>query len=152
MADTLPPDDNKRAGKRRSGRSGKVADFRNKRSSQQKNSVSKRGGQKRGAQARDGSAKGGRKPNHAKADNDIGHKHNPARQSRKPANQRTPANTQRANSKGRSGPALRHGKPSSMACGYRTGEAYAALDLGTNNCRLLIARPSGPDFTVIDAF
>ncbi len=32
------------------------------------------------------------------------------------------------------------------------GEAYAALDLGTNNCRLLIARPSGGDFTVIDAF
>ncbi len=32
------------------------------------------------------------------------------------------------------------------------GEAYAALDLGTNNCRLLIARPSGEDFTVIDAF
>ncbi len=31
-------------------------------------------------------------------------------------------------------------------------EAYAALDLGTNNCRLLIARPSGKDFTVIDAF
>lgn len=31
-------------------------------------------------------------------------------------------------------------------------QAYAALDLGTNNCRLLIARPSGPDFTVIDAF
>ncbi|MEM7687801.1 MAG: Ppx/GppA phosphatase family protein [Pseudomonadota bacterium] len=34
----------------------------------------------------------------------------------------------------------------------RKGEAYAALDLGTNNCRLLIARPSGKDFTVIDAF
>jgi exopolyphosphatase / guanosine-5'-triphosphate,3'-diphosphate pyrophosphatase len=30
--------------------------------------------------------------------------------------------------------------------------AYAALDLGTNNCRLLIARPSGENFTVIDAF
>ena len=29
---------------------------------------------------------------------------------------------------------------------------YAALDLGTNNCRLLIARPSGRNFTVIDAF
>ena len=31
-------------------------------------------------------------------------------------------------------------------------QAYAALDLGTNNCRLLIARPSGESFTVIDAF
>ena len=29
---------------------------------------------------------------------------------------------------------------------------YAALDLGTNNCRLLIARPSATGFTVIDAF
>lgn len=36
--------------------------------------------------------------------------------------------------------------------GTTHGEAYAALDLGTNNCRLLIARPSGGDFTVIDAF
>lgn len=29
---------------------------------------------------------------------------------------------------------------------------YAALDLGTNNCRLLIARPEGARFTVVDAF
>ena len=29
---------------------------------------------------------------------------------------------------------------------------YAALDLGTNNCRLLIARPSTAGFTVVDAF
>jgi exopolyphosphatase/guanosine-5'-triphosphate,3'-diphosphate pyrophosphatase len=29
---------------------------------------------------------------------------------------------------------------------------YAALDLGTNNCRLLIARPQGAGFTVVDAF
>jgi len=29
---------------------------------------------------------------------------------------------------------------------------YAALDLGTNNCRLLIARPQGNGFAVIDAF
>ena len=30
--------------------------------------------------------------------------------------------------------------------------AFAALDLGTNNCRLLVARPSGSGFTVIDSF
>ena len=29
---------------------------------------------------------------------------------------------------------------------------YAAIDLGTNNCRLLVARPSEGGFTVIDAF
>jgi exopolyphosphatase/guanosine-5'-triphosphate,3'-diphosphate pyrophosphatase len=29
---------------------------------------------------------------------------------------------------------------------------YGAIDLGTNNCRLLIARPSDSGFTVIDAF
>jgi exopolyphosphatase / guanosine-5'-triphosphate,3'-diphosphate pyrophosphatase len=39
----------------------------------------------------------------------------------------------------------------------RPGEApdrgtYAALDLGTNNCRLLVARPSADSFRVVDAF
>ncbi len=29
---------------------------------------------------------------------------------------------------------------------------YAALDLGTNNCRLLLARPTGEGFRVVDAF
>ena len=29
---------------------------------------------------------------------------------------------------------------------------YAAIDLGTNNCRLLVARPSEGGFTVVDAF
>jgi exopolyphosphatase/guanosine-5'-triphosphate,3'-diphosphate pyrophosphatase len=32
------------------------------------------------------------------------------------------------------------------------GATYAALDLGTNNCRLLVARPTADGFRVIDAF
>ncbi|MBK5265006.1 MAG: Ppx/GppA family phosphatase [Alphaproteobacteria bacterium] len=31
-------------------------------------------------------------------------------------------------------------------------KAYAAIDLGTNNCRLLIAKPSADGFIVVDAF
>ena len=48
--------------------------------------------------------------------------------------------------------------PAAMAGGIGSGgprshrQSYAAIDLGTNNCRLLIARPSGENFTVIDAF
>ncbi|MEO0412962.1 MAG: Ppx/GppA phosphatase family protein [Pseudomonadota bacterium] len=43
------------------------------------------------------------------------------------------------------------------ASGYRRGRfrgtpLYSALDLGTNNCRLLIAKPDGDSFRVIDAF
>jgi len=34
----------------------------------------------------------------------------------------------------------------------RQRHTYGAIDLGTNNCRLLIARPSEGGFTVIDAF
>jgi exopolyphosphatase / guanosine-5'-triphosphate,3'-diphosphate pyrophosphatase len=34
----------------------------------------------------------------------------------------------------------------------RTRPTYAALDLGTNNCRLLVARPVGEGFRVVDAF
>src|SRR5689334_4079600 len=34
----------------------------------------------------------------------------------------------------------------------RGGPSYAALDLGTNNCRLLVARPTGNSFRVVDAF
>jgi exopolyphosphatase / guanosine-5'-triphosphate,3'-diphosphate pyrophosphatase len=35
---------------------------------------------------------------------------------------------------------------------YPPQRCYAALDLGTNNCRLLIARPEGEGFAVVDAF
>jgi exopolyphosphatase/guanosine-5'-triphosphate,3'-diphosphate pyrophosphatase len=34
----------------------------------------------------------------------------------------------------------------------RRSHTYAALDLGTNNCRLLVARPEGSGFSVVDAF
>lgn len=34
----------------------------------------------------------------------------------------------------------------------RGGATYAALDLGTNNCRLLVARPADDSFRVVDAF
>ncbi|OQW45870.1 MAG: exopolyphosphatase [Proteobacteria bacterium SG_bin6] len=53
---------------------------------------------------------------------------------------------------------FRHGEShaSSASCEARAGCAdhrlYAALDLGTNNCRLLIARPSASGFAVVDAF
>lgn len=33
-----------------------------------------------------------------------------------------------------------------------TGPTYGALDLGTNNCRLLVARPTACGFKVVDAF
>jgi exopolyphosphatase/guanosine-5'-triphosphate,3'-diphosphate pyrophosphatase len=36
--------------------------------------------------------------------------------------------------------------------GQRSTATYAALDLGTNNCRLLIARPSQAGFRVVDSF
>lgn len=44
------------------------------------------------------------------------------------------------------------GSPSGLvAAGVENG-VYAALDLGTNNCRLLIASPSGDGFRVVDSF
>src|SRR5918992_1447264 len=36
--------------------------------------------------------------------------------------------------------------------GHRRDTTYAALDLGTNNCRLLVARPTADSFRVVDAF
>src|SRR5882757_6418622 len=44
------------------------------------------------------------------------------------------------------------GGPSGLVAAPAEPGVYAALDLGTNNCRLLIARPSGDGFRVVDSF
>jgi exopolyphosphatase / guanosine-5'-triphosphate,3'-diphosphate pyrophosphatase len=56
----------------------------------------------------------------------------------------------------RQGPAHGGRSDAGWRSGWRArehaGPTYAALDLGTNNCRLLVARPAGDSFRVIDAF
>src|ERR1700750_263114 len=44
------------------------------------------------------------------------------------------------------------GAPGACHASGANGSVYAALDLGTNNCRLLIACPSGDSFRVVDSF
>ncbi|PTX04247.1 Ppx/GppA phosphatase family protein [Pararhodobacter aggregans] len=44
------------------------------------------------------------------------------------------------------------GKEPKRQSGPEDGGLYAALDLGTNSCRMLIARPNGAQFEVIDSF
>lgn len=52
------------------------------------------------------------------------------------------------------GPALSHNAHPERDVGGAVvgGSIYGALDLGTNNCRLLLARPSRRGFRVVDAF
>jgi exopolyphosphatase/guanosine-5'-triphosphate,3'-diphosphate pyrophosphatase len=45
-----------------------------------------------------------------------------------------------------------HRDDSRAPISHQAGATYAALDLGTNNCRLLVARPTADGFRVIDAF
>src|SRR5512133_1231990 len=55
---------------------------------------------------------------------------------------------------GQSGPS--ESRPQDKRGGHGHGQnprhTYGAIDLGTNNCRLLVARPHEGGFTVIDAF
>ncbi len=155
MADLPPPDGKRGAGKRRGGKSGKVADFRYKRPSQ----PDRRSGEPRGPASRQPDARrdtprkrdGGRRGNRTKQDRSGNH----------------PDNFDRAGngSSDASGRGSNAAPSVSDDLGADRGrdarkfgnfparrQAFAALDLGTNNCRLLIARPSGENFTVIDAF
>ena len=120
MADYSPPDTQDGADTGGARKSGKVADFRYKRSPQPEDGPPVPGGTARAAS-----------PAHV-SNGGNGSKKDEAT-TRRPATQ--PPR--------KFGPYRPHG---------RRKQAYAALDLGTNNCRLLIARPSGENFTVIDAF
>src|SRR5262249_35362981 len=53
---------------------------------------------------------------------------------------------------GRRGPGRQGARGDWSGPAGRNGATYAALDLGTNNCRLLVARPTADGFRVIDAF
>lgn len=72
------------------------------------------------------------------------HPHEPRAEHARPASGRAPAARPAANrpAQARHEGAKRRGR----------GPAIAALDLGTNNCRILIARAEGHGFQVIDAF
>lgn len=50
------------------------------------------------------------------------------------------------------GKRARGGAPVTAGAPGREGVLYGALDLGTNNCRLLIARPAKDGFRVVDSF
>ena len=47
---------------------------------------------------------------------------------------------------------LRRARPQSAPPTSRQPDLYAALDLGTNSCRMLIAQPKGDGFKVVDSF
>jgi exopolyphosphatase/guanosine-5'-triphosphate,3'-diphosphate pyrophosphatase len=48
--------------------------------------------------------------------------------------------------------AARPPEAGSRAPAQAGGELYAALDLGTNSCRMLVAHPEGAQFRIVDAF
>lgn len=124
MADMRPPDTHRYAGTKRSDTSGKVADFRYKCSNQRTN-------------------RSGHQPARPA----------PCAHDRNAAHKREDEVRPAAGSGSTPIAATKTGQDAHARRGaFSNREAYAALDLGTNNCRLLIARPSGRDFTVIDAF
>lgn len=47
---------------------------------------------------------------------------------------------------------MKNARPNGQGKRHGEGPLYAALDLGTNSCRMLIAQPLGGHFEVVDAF
>lgn len=62
------------------------------------------------------------------------------------------ATARRAGSRKRRAPSSGEGWRDSEPFSANGARPYGALDLGTNNCRLLIARPTGNGLSVVDAF
>ena len=168
MADAFPPDENRSAGKDGSIKSGKVADFRYNGSLQQSGLPAKSKAARQEKRRLAGEHPACEQTSYEQAARDqtardqTGLKQSgtgkPARNNSGRAREGGAAAASKAKSassaqKHQAHPsAARKPTPPNHHNAYRAGEAYAALDLGTNNCRLLIARPSGGDFTVIDAF
>ena len=50
------------------------------------------------------------------------------------------------------GQRARNGAAGDPGASGRDAPLYGALDLGTNNCRLLIAKPARDGFRVVDSF
>jgi exopolyphosphatase/guanosine-5'-triphosphate,3'-diphosphate pyrophosphatase len=72
--------------------------------------------------------------------------HAPPAEAAGPAGPGTPEPTRHTPAQGRRAAAVATQTPRAEA------GCYAAIDLGTNNCRLLVARPDGDGFRVVDAF
>ncbi len=152
MADANPPDRNKGAGNKRGDTSGNVVDFRYKqRPSRPDRTTETQAKRRRARPGGDGRARkqqGGDKP--------VSRGGNPHANAPHTPNKHTPVQPKSAQHKSAqhkpAQPAAQETPPLSSVQWTGNRQAYAALDLGTNNCRLLIARPQGEDFTVIDAF
>ncbi|MFT0860177.1 Ppx/GppA phosphatase family protein [Ancylobacter sp. G4_0304] len=69
-----------------------------------------------------------------------------------PRDERAHAQGQPSHARGRPWRGRRSYPPAAGGRPYAEEGCYAALDLGTNNCRLLIARPTATGFRVVDAF
>lgn len=73
--------------------------------------------------------------------------------SQQPDRRKAPADANSAKNPDKNKPDRRSSGQPNRRQHRRWGDAYAALDLGTNNCRLLIAVPQQPGrFKVVDAF
>lgn len=150
MADVSPPDMNRRAGRKGGKKSGKVADFRYKGPPQLKERRTGQSPDNRGEPTAS-------EPQRGASNRRKGQRR---RHSAKPAQAQSPqVHSIQAQSVSTRPESHSQTRPDSIPRKLHhprntphPRQAYAALDLGTNNCRLLIARPSGENFTVIDAF